>query len=720
MHKCRENNNGSFSIGKTWDLDNLSKIQSFNNLIPRDPQEQQAKQLAGDVGFTITIQKPYYWRANTSKEKDFFIYSLVKIFKKYTGGKTPELTGFTPAEREQFEGLPSQRSGSPSRTPQSTAAQIEASTASGRPSPSRPERTARNPASETNGFSTRYPLSPEPQAQGPAQRSRPSQESVKTPEASLSPRPAYDRSTDSSEQMPRMPGQFPSSEFVRSIRPQASANLQPIPPETSISNGASRVPSPHIDQSAEQQQRPGSRGRGALTNGVDRPPSRSKLRPQPSDGSIGSNLPPSQAPSRSHMRTTSSSGAPILSTLTPGVPSFDSSDRRNGDRERPKVLEQTQSSLRGFSDVKSASVERIAEQSPPSEQSSIKDSSRPPTWTGKNAPAELLTGNTLPNGDEQDMQQKRNNQPDRSTVIPNDGAALPLQDSTVLLPTRQDQHVKDDNGSRPETPGSTPATPFSPPETPSEETHRPGLGPMIKKRSNKDIANIFRKAATAHNAFKPRAGGAAGKLRDDKDKLANEPDGITGVVPAPNLRSPLPPGVFSPLPMTPDIIPPSPLPKLTTSPPKDNPVNAAPKPAEPRPQTPAPPPIQPKESPTARRPKPKMSHFAKYAKALSIPSEVLEDRTIEVESMLDDFGWGDDSKMRCTFDDLQLRIKQELSRVEAGSYLGGFDRGDDRLATIDDMMNRVVTECEEMDNLLTLYKVELGVSNKNLFTLPLS
>lgn len=80
MHKARENQNGSFQIGKTWNLDDLQEIENY--IAPNEK------------GFTVTILKPYYWQAQSGKEKDFFISSMLKIFKKYTGGKIPNLIGF--------------------------------------------------------------------------------------------------------------------------------------------------------------------------------------------------------------------------------------------------------------------------------------------------------------------------------------------------------------------------------------------------------------------------------------------------------------------------------------------------------------------------------------------------------------------------------------------------------------------------------------------------
>lgn len=104
MHKARENVNGSFSIGKTWHLDELSMVQSFNGALPANAEEEQQKRWAGGNGFVVTMGKPYYWQANTEKEKQFFVASLVKIYTKYTGGKVPELVGFDERERNQIMG----------------------------------------------------------------------------------------------------------------------------------------------------------------------------------------------------------------------------------------------------------------------------------------------------------------------------------------------------------------------------------------------------------------------------------------------------------------------------------------------------------------------------------------------------------------------------------------------------------------------------------------
>lgn len=76
MHKARENRDGSFQIGRTWDLKELTKIE-------RDPER--------DEGFMMVMGKKYYWETNTSKERTVFIKSLVKIFMQVAEGHVPEL-----------------------------------------------------------------------------------------------------------------------------------------------------------------------------------------------------------------------------------------------------------------------------------------------------------------------------------------------------------------------------------------------------------------------------------------------------------------------------------------------------------------------------------------------------------------------------------------------------------------------------------------------------
>ncbi|KAJ6785685.1 hypothetical protein PWT90_00978 [Aphanocladium album] len=118
MHKSKENANGTFSIGKTWNLDDLSHIESYTG-----PQvTPNLRDWAGDTGFTVTLGKQYYWQAQTDKEKKFFIASLIKIYSKYTGGKVPELSGFDQREQDQVVGAGRRQGGAPPPRPAGTPA----------------------------------------------------------------------------------------------------------------------------------------------------------------------------------------------------------------------------------------------------------------------------------------------------------------------------------------------------------------------------------------------------------------------------------------------------------------------------------------------------------------------------------------------------------------------------------------------------------------------
>lgn len=79
MHKSRGNENGTFQIGKTWNLDDLQKVHDTDRR-----------------GLTITMMKPYYWTMESTKDKYMFVSALTKVYKKYTGGRMFELLNFDP------------------------------------------------------------------------------------------------------------------------------------------------------------------------------------------------------------------------------------------------------------------------------------------------------------------------------------------------------------------------------------------------------------------------------------------------------------------------------------------------------------------------------------------------------------------------------------------------------------------------------------------------
>ena len=729
MHKARENNNGSFSIGKTWVLDDLTAIQSYNHLVPTNAEEQQAKERAKDIGFIVTIQKPYYWQASTAKEKDFFIYSLIKIYKKYTAGKLPQLVGFDPRELEQFGGAsPMPPNGTSPRPPYTPAAPHTPGIANvnGRPSPGPSiggfERPLMTPQLEQNVDPARGPRQRPSQERSlptdsesfsrPSQersqrtesesRSRPSQEGSSRAESESRTRPSQERmlrTTDSDDRIPYVPGQFPSSDFVRNLKPQVS---QPqIPPRRSDSpssrNGGINQPDVNLRRLA------GEQSTESFRNGPGGQSNRYQTSRQPSEEGPRQNgiLNPSN---RSESTDSIRGAVSDRPHLTNGVPR-DPSQFRNGVLSHPTE----------------ASGSTLAPTLPPDVQG-----------RGTREPSRESNRSNLEKPDIQDEKEPQPEVPPGEHIGQAPISKTPISD----LPSSQSTSNKD----IPSDPVPLTSPPVPPEPSTDGEVHRPGLGPMIKsKKSNKEIAATFRNAAKSYNAFKPRPGGAAEKLRDAKDTSGNEPDGITGVVPAPSLlarqrsqaqfRSPTPdqksPG--QPALPTPSIqIPPQPLS------PEPAPTFAQPHPDDQSREPPvvgiSTPPVKqlgtddgaekevvekapdvPHKVQDEPRRKRKSDHSAKYAKALGIDPSLLHGRTFEIETVLNDFGWGEGSAKRNTFEELQSGVKKELARIEAGSWLGSVENNDERIAIVGNMMDRVIAECEEFDCLLTLYNVELGV-----------
>lgn len=79
IHKARENPDGSFQIGRTWNLKDLSRIEKDTEI----PE-----------GFILILGKRYYWETNSAKERTVFAKTLVKIFLQVFEGHVPELVNW--------------------------------------------------------------------------------------------------------------------------------------------------------------------------------------------------------------------------------------------------------------------------------------------------------------------------------------------------------------------------------------------------------------------------------------------------------------------------------------------------------------------------------------------------------------------------------------------------------------------------------------------------
>ena len=694
MHKARENANRTFSIGKTWVLDDLAVIESFTNAVPQTAEEQQNKSMAGPTGFIVTVQKPYYWKANTAKEKDFFIFALIKIYRKYTAGKLPHLIGFSSQELEQLNGA----SGPQNGVPPAARSNVLVGGSARVPSQERP--ALREPPVETTRERRPRPSQERSSQERPFQerqsQERPPEERV------LHSAVAQNRSVRSagSNERIHMPGAFPSTDSIQ----DPSIQL----PQHQVTKKRSESPALHNVVAHTRFRRPSA---GHSTDSFQ---SGREIQP--------ASLQESGRSSHERIRQNGTYAAEISSGLA--RPTIEQDVPVNAVKDTttsvPHAIEPTpakpstalNSNLSSNVNIPDEAIAHKGSQD--LQDRNTKDHSIP-----ANIPVREVSQAPIGPPLNQSKANENHFSNEAQPIIASSHVAQGSQAKPQEV-TGRDTTINEDGISTP--PSITKFPPTPPPEPPTEEEHRPGLGPMIKKKSTTEVASKFRKAATAYNAFKPRPGGAAEKVANDKTAGG---DGITGVFQAPSLlkgvnqddsRPATPKQSQESRPSTPDIRVDIPSAQVTISPEKPAavvlPEPVLPKPSEPASQKSLEPEQQPPIADKAhddRRKKHRSDYSAKYAKTLGISPSLLEGRTFEIEDILNDFGWGQDRNGRVTFEELETGIRKEITRVEAGSWLSASENNDERIVAVADIMDRVMAECDELDNLLTLYNVELGV-----------
>lgn len=605
MHKSKENPNGTFSIGKTWYLDDLSAIESFTSPTA-NPTFQE---YAGDVGFVITLGKPYYWQAQTDKEKKFFIASLIKIYGKYTGGRMPSLAGFEQRELDQVLGG---AQAAPRRPP-----------GQDRPPPPRPAPVIETaPSSGNASIASGYNGNLTPQAALPTNSfpDRTASRGPMPPNGTASPSRSVDSTREQFPSLRRLASNNQSQDSVATsmaARSEDAASLRPRSrngPNGTSTYATSNYASPEPTPGPPPEEIPPERKRPPID----------PLRPSPADR----DLVPAPLISPGMRREPPSGPVPV--------------PPRNIDRARK------------------GSINRRNDTPP------LGDS----------------------NGFSNDL-----NKFNGPTPIATPPAGTPVSLQSAVSPPP------------PDTLTELPADP---------EDNRPGLGPMIKsKKSRGDIAGALWKAASAASAFKPRPGGAAEKLRQVvQSKSIDGPDGITGVVPAP------------PRPVSAQK---APEPVVTPQ--------STPKPTD-RSSTPVIPEVKVNGSAATSRPGSIQTSVqgkkledttevveesrsviagndAKYLSTLGVDPSILDTRTAEFSKWLDYFRWVPGEQMRSlNFDDMRVDIDRELNKAQAGGWLARFQEEDERVEGIKKGMDHAISECDELDNLLTLYSVELSVSGR--------
>ncbi|KAI0129565.1 exocyst complex component Sec3-domain-containing protein [Xylariales sp. AK1849] len=600
MHKSKENANGTFSIGKTWDLNDLTAIESFTSTTA----EPRKRQYAGDVGFVVIIGKPYYWQAQADKEKKFFIASLIKIYGKYTGGKLPDLIGFDPREMDQVLG---------SRRPPGRTLPAEA-------------LPSREPSTTPSNLSISATPIQAYQAPPPRPPTSPGRGLALPNGKPVSPASSMDSS--------RAPNQSPA------LRRLAGNNASQDSFATYKSDDANSIP---------PRSRGGMNGPGAFGRVADRDTTETPPPPQPSQSQPP--LPPQvDLPDRKRppMDPARSQGSIVDRDLVPAPlmsPGF---------RREPQPPPRSNSRM-------SPRKESVGQKSEPASLAdSLRETEKPP-----------------------------------ATPEPSMPSPTPPVNGTSFFSAV-----------------SSPAPIEGPTEPPPEpEESRPGLGPMIKsKKSKGDLAGALWKAASAAAVFKPRPGGAGERLREMQRSNSDGPEGMTEVVPAPPRLTPKP---ETPVPIDPPKSPRSTsgVPEVKVTVPNSSRPNSLQSSIH-----------ENRKSGESVRKKTDSERDAavtgndnKYLTTLGVDTSLLAGQTGEFTKWLDHFGWvpGDQMRNR-NFEEMKMDVDRQLNKAQAGGWVVRFEEEDERIDAIKGGLDLAITECDELENLLTLYSVELSTLSDDI------
>ena len=778
VHKAKENDDATFQIGKSWPMEDLKSIESFSNSLPKNSEEQERAQWAGTVGFIITFAKPYYWQAKTTKEKEFFIGSLVKIYRKYTSGNIPQLIGFDQKETDGILGASSsQVNGRPSVLSRSSAQPSALQPAPRQPnSPTSP--TSNSAIRAQGSASSGSQRSPSPlnyqnyptvneklivTQRPPSAQDRPLRSDQPAPTATphIRTRPSHDssmRQVSSREQLrpPRLQS-GPASASQR-LTPQSSKPsfehggldtfVEPLASRTS-SVSTTRSTARRMDQAAPaymeghssdslpltasttDRWRPNATSSKATQNSSESP---AESRP---DNDLSNHIHGSEGPliSGSRQKVPERRRPPLQESALTGPPRNSKSNlERDVDSPKPltlraptqnvpKITQQgISSTIQGVPITTQDIPNSIAQDLRPEPMTGdqfVSDARQPLSIPGVYVPP-TPTPPPPPSRDERRLQPS---EVDRASGSRNDELTRAISSEDVNVQSADPSSV-----SRPMT--SDPS---------DEQRFRPGLGPMMGKKSATDVSSKIRKAANAYGAFKPRAGGAGERLLGSKTKNPNGPDGVTGVVPAPSItRNLSQSGGQLPI-QTPPIEQGSPEIILSPLRPEDPPEvevltpigellrevgapelvadvasNEIMEAVMPNGQTPD---EGPKRSGRTSSPSPNRTSIIrrpnKYARcftAMDIDPSVLEGREDQYEAVLSEFGWEENALQIIKVEALEKELRREIGRLEAGSWLGKSHEKDERVEVVEKMLDKAIAECDEMEGLLTIYGVELSVS----------
>ncbi|KAK0536314.1 hypothetical protein OC834_001218 [Tilletia horrida] len=116
LNKARGNPNGTYSIGKDWDLNLLQELEVHT-----------------PSTFTITLTRPYAYTSTNASEQEPFLQMIVNVYRKYTGdAEGPHLINFV-AQATSSRSSKSSRTAAPSNSSSSSAGQSQSTTQSSTP-----------------------------------------------------------------------------------------------------------------------------------------------------------------------------------------------------------------------------------------------------------------------------------------------------------------------------------------------------------------------------------------------------------------------------------------------------------------------------------------------------------------------------------------------------------------------------------------------------------
>ncbi|KAI9881770.1 MAG: hypothetical protein M1823_006519, partial [Watsoniomyces obsoletus] len=92
----------------------------------------------------------------------------------------------------------------------------------------------------------------------------------------------------------------------------------------------------------------------------------------------------------------------------------------------------------------------------------------------------------------------------------------------------------------------------------------------------------------------------------------------------------------------------------------------------------------------------------------------MEGRGADFNELLTEFGWEGKLDERQKIETFESDIRREIGRAQATGWLGHIEQQEYRVQDLARAFDKAITECEEMDGLLTLYSHELDTLHEDI------